>query len=369
MIRRINEKYKNLIPNSRSTKEQRVVEPDAERVVSTQKRRFRLPAILGASLLGLMSMCVTILFVTAVASVAWNVVMLWQLSGLSVTVVVPGSGEDTALAALAETPTMPSVETQVPPTEITSTPQPTKEPTASPTPTPSPTNTAQPTATSTLTPSPTPTSAPTVIPEPETLLKNGGFEVFVSREADGENAVWRNKYPEEIGADWEVDLSTINQPDQIHFMTSSVAAQVGKDLYQGTGLNYAYEGTSSQVIASQYGFDVILRQTILVESNQKYRFSGTLASYYRGENYVPTVDKIFKQIGIDPTGGSDHLSPNIVWSERTSLDQEWVQLTAEAIAENDIITVFIRIENVEGNVGPLELSLVHLDEFSLEVIK
>lgn len=55
-----------------------------------------------------------------------------------------------------------------------------------------------------------------------------------------------------------------------------------------------------------------------------------------------TGGKFYLSIGIDPTGGTDWNSPNVVWSPvSTTLDQ-WVQLTVKAKAAAGTVTVYLR---------------------------
>jgi hypothetical protein len=50
------------------------------------------------------------------------------------------------------------------------------------------------------------------------------------------------------------------------------------------------------------------------------------------------------QIGIDPTGNWSAWDSDVVWSGTTAFYDSWGQLSVEAVAENDIITVFMRSE-------------------------
>ncbi len=51
--------------------------------------------------------------------------------------------------------------------------------------------------------------------------------------------------------------------------------------------------------------------------------------------------KVHMKIGIDPTGGADVFSPNVVWSpEAPALDQ-YVQFRVTAVAQADRVTVFL----------------------------
>jgi LysM repeat protein len=50
------------------------------------------------------------------------------------------------------------------------------------------------------------------------------------------------------------------------------------------------------------------------------------------------------QIGIDPTGNWSAWDSDVVWSGRVAFYDTWGQLSVEAVAQNDIITVFMRSE-------------------------
>jgi len=46
------------------------------------------------------------------------------------------------------------------------------------------------------------------------------------------------------------------------------------------------------------------------------------------------------RIGIDPTGGTNPFSPDIVWSPEQAAFDRWVEFSVEAVAKNDTVTVF-----------------------------
>jgi len=46
------------------------------------------------------------------------------------------------------------------------------------------------------------------------------------------------------------------------------------------------------------------------------------------------------RIGIDPTGGANPFSPDIVWSPEREAFDRWVEFSVEAVAKNDTVTVF-----------------------------
>ena len=109
-----------------------------------------------------------------------------------------------------------------------------------------------------------------------------------------------------------------------------------------------------------------LYQTFNVEPGVSYKFSGLIVSYYKGTDNPATPDKIFKRIGIDPTGGKSYDGTSVIWGEWTDTDHEWINPSLAATAVGDTLTVFIQIENKEENVGSTELNIVHIDKCKFE---
>jgi hypothetical protein len=111
---------------------------------------------------------------------------------------------------------------------------------------------------------------------------------------------------------------------------------------------------------------VVFLQTVAAQPGREYTFKGSIVNFYRGTNPPPVHDKIFKTIGIDPTGGRDYTSSNVIWGERDGRDNEWRYPSIRAKAKGDAVTVFIRLENTEYDVGRTDLNIIHLDDFKLE---
>lgn len=54
------------------------------------------------------------------------------------------------------------------------------------------------------------------------------------------------------------------------------------------------------------------------------------------------------KVGIDPTGGTDPLSPNVVWSGSAAPYDQWAQLSVVAEARGDAVTVFLYMTQAQG---------------------
>lgn len=233
--------------------------------------------------------------------------------------------------------------------------------TPQPQPAPAPPASSEPT---TPTPQPQPGPSPTPESVNPTLL-NDDFEEFQPRLREGKPRFWR-EYPEEYGKYWQVKVISEVEERRTRVMSSPVFGRFAQQYFGGKGLNYAYGGGNSQVIVSQYGYDVVFMQTVAAQPGQIYKFSGLMVSFYKGTDNPATPNKIFKTLGIDPTGGQDYQSSKVVWGKRDDTDHAWINPSVSATAQASMITVFIRIENTEENVGTTELNLVHLDKFKLE---
>lgn len=237
------------------------------------------------------------------------------------------------------------------------TPAPAPQPQPSPQPAPSPAPQPQPSPQ----PSPQPAPAGQIYP----TLMNGSFDEYQPYFRDNENKFWKEpQFPEEYGKYWSLELAR-ERKFRIHLMHSGTYGKFAQKFYGGKGLDYHQHGRYSQVIASQYGYDLIFYQTVTAQPGRDYTFKGMIVSFYKGTSGERADDKIFKTIGIDPTGGRDFRSPTVVWGERDGKDNEWRYPSLRVKAQGNAITVFIRVENTEKDVGRTELNLVHIDRFEL----
>ncbi len=239
-----------------------------------------------------------------------------------------------------------------------------------PTPAPAPTPAPSPQPAPTPTPSPTPTPAPAPAPQPPTSgqvnpkLLNGSFDDYQPYIRDGEHKDW-NEFKEYYGAHWE--LVIIAEPERrARLMDSETFGKFTQKYFRGGGRDYHIHGKHSQVVSSRYAFDLAFMQTVAAEPGRDYTFSGSIVSFYKGTSGERADNKIFKRIGIDPTGGRRWDSPTVVWSERDGKDNEWRYPKVKVKAQAGAITVFIRLENTERDVGVTELNTIHLDNFKLE---
>ncbi|MGC8880110.1 MAG: hypothetical protein ACP5R2_12885 [Anaerolineae bacterium] len=195
------------------------------------------------------------------------------------------------------------------------------------------------------------------------LSFNGDFELFDPYYKNGQAQFWR-EFPERQGRGWTVRV--LSGADRLHFMDSDTFGQFLQSVYGVPYLNYHLEGGKAQAFASQYPFSFVFSQTVTVESGVDYVFGGKMVTFWKGPGGEVDHSKIYKRIGVDPTGGSDPLAERVVWSGWDGRDNEWLSPTLAVTAQADRATLFIQVDNRGDNVGVQYLNTGYLDSFYFE---
>jgi hypothetical protein len=98
-------------------------------------------------------------------------------------------------------------------------------------------------------------------------------------------------------------------------------------------------------------FDAYIYQQATVTPGTIYSLSGWMVSFCGGTfsnpNDCPSGYYISKQLGLDPTGGTDPLASTVVWVEdrRNFTESRWVNLHLGGTAQSNKVTVFARINS------------------------
>lgn len=192
------------------------------------------------------------------------------------------------------------------------------------------------------------------------LLANGSFEQFQSYE--GQN--WRG-FPERYGAGWSVKI--LNGKDDLHLMDSDTYGKFLAAVFGLPYLNYRLEGALSQVASSRHPYNFVLSQTVATQPGLAYAFGGKIVTFWKGPGSDTDHTKMFKRIGIDPTGATAHDGPNVVWTEWDGLDNAWASPAVAVLAGASQATVFIQVDNRGADVGPAHLNPTHIDSFKFEL--
>ncbi len=184
-------------------------------------------------------------------------------------------------------------------------------------------------------------------------LSNAGFECTAgyNAEADGVGGTYF------VPADWKLVVIT-GTP----VISSARAFFAGS--CDGSAHVERLDGIDSIVLRSQdietnpnpgKPFDVAFYQQVAVLSGTAYSLSGWMLSLCGGSavpSDCPDDAYMAKMIGIDPTGGTDPEAASVVWAEnrKNFVDNNnqrigWQNLFVGAVAQNDTITLFARINS------------------------
>src|SRR5262245_9976738 len=154
------------------------------------------------------------------------------------------------------------------------------------------------------------------------LLGSGGtFETFDSY--NGED--WRG-YPERKGQGWTV---TVIEEEGLHFLDSDNFGRFLTQYYGVPYLNYRIEGNFAQGFASRRAYNFVFSETLTLDNGQDYALGGKIVTFWKGSGGERNDAKIFKRIGIDPTGGTSYEGPHVVWTDWVGTDNAW---TSPALA-------------------------------------
>ena len=197
------------------------------------------------------------------------------------------------------------------------------------------------------------------------LLTNGGFNnPFYNTDRE-----WSGQF-EKVASGWNyfyVPANTYRSSDnapKLHWMSS---AQFGSTF---GGLDYHIEGDAAQVLWSSYEFDAgVYQQVSGLTPGDAYKFFIKMTTYWRGPGYPDTNGVMVKKVGIDPYGGTDPTSQNIIWSNPNDNDKSWDGLEVVATAETGTMTVFAKVYAPENNsYNHTDLDMVYFEDSSLSYL-
>jgi hypothetical protein len=181
------------------------------------------------------------------------------------------------------------------------------------------------------------------------VLQNPGFECKVGY-------VTQDGIQNRVPLGWTgVLVSFFDTPPQL----DSIRIRRDPNGCDGTRLLEHLEGEDSLVFVAQdletppdpgKPFDAAVYQQVAVTPGTAYSLSGWMVSLCGGSatpSSCPTDYYMEKLIGIDPTGGTDPLSPSVIWvgDRRNFTETRWLNLRLAATAQADWLTVFGRIRS------------------------
>ena len=134
--------------------------------------------------------------------------------------------------------------------------------------------------------------------------------------------------------------------------------------HMGTGWVDRMEGETAQFVWSTQPYTAGIRQQVGgLTPGVAYGFHAALLTIFQTSANDPPVDgTMIKQVGMDPTGGTDPQAPTVVWSDADDHDQgPWaLELRTSVFAEAPAVTVFIRVDSLypSGDLPYLNLSFL-----------
>jgi hypothetical protein len=190
------------------------------------------------------------------------------------------------------------------------------------------------------------------------LMTNSGFN-YPYQDIPGRT--W-NGQPEKIANGWQpfyLADGTYRPGDnasKLHWLSAAqFAAAFG-------GVDYRLEGDQAQNMWSSYEMNAGVYQQVPVTPGQDYGFDVAMVTYWRGPGFADSDGKMVKQLGIDPFGGSDPTSSNIIWSETNDNDKAWVYMDMAATAQATTMTVFAKVQAPDNeSVNHTDLNMVYFD--------
>lgn len=120
-----------------------------------------------------------------------------------------------------------------------------------------------------------------------------------------------------------------------------------------------HSGVNSQYYYTNYSIHEagVYQRVAGLQSGQPVQFSAYMYAYSNQDN--PFALKV----GIDPTGGTDPYSANVVWGPSYSALNSWLLFTAQTVAQGPAITVF----TYSKPNWPYQTQAVYVDDASLVV--
>jgi len=151
-----------------------------------------------------------------------------------------------------------------------------------------------------------------------------------------------------------------------HFVLSGNVTFANTIEYFWPGAEHT-EGETSQLIISKTAFAAGLYQQISgVTIGEPYAAKAAMLTLFES-SAPPTNDGIMqKLVGIDPYGGTNPNSPQIVWSPADDHDEApWVDVRAAAVAKSSTITLFVRVNCLQPVSHPSLDNQVFIDAVML----
>jgi hypothetical protein len=197
------------------------------------------------------------------------------------------------------------------------------------------------------------------------LLRNSGLEPRFIKFGEWQVIIPGSPvvtFTEEVAHDWEKFIILPNKAEDLgdlHFFRASAPKL---PVFEHR------DGDDAQLFWSKKVFDAGLYQQVSgVTPGEYYGFQAGILHLYSDTKTDGSRDgKMFRSVGIDPTGGTDPTSPNVIWGLEEGLNADWFYPGVGAQAISSTITVFVRDRSTKAALTSEENS-VWVDDTFMDV--
>ena len=164
------------------------------------------------------------------------------------------------------------------------------------------------------------------------FLANPGLETF--NDPYGSYNDGSNDYELRVARNWEAFTKGGTTPPK--YMTNDEWANMTG------GAAEKVEGNHSQMYWETEAFAAGIYQQVSVTPGTDYAAQAKILTIWE-TSASRTDDKMLKQVGIDPNGGTDPDSSDIVWGPARGKDVQWESVKTSATAISSTITLFVLV--------------------------
>lgn len=200
---------------------------------------------------------------------------------------------------------------------------------------------------------------------------NGPFHTFLGTGTN--KSCGGTTYVTEVANGW--DGFEIIATDRLRFFSASRWGQLAACLYGGSPFTESLDG-EAQAWVSARAFDTGIFQTVSgLTPGETYGFSAGIApAFYTTNRTDPATGKMFRSVGVDPTGGTDPTAPSVLWSPEephaifnNGQKYSWFFPSVGFTAQSSSATVFIRVRSIEDVTDGISINQVWVDKAFLDV--
>ncbi len=178
----------------------------------------------------------------------------------------------------------------------------------------------------------------------DNLLENGDFEGAFSYRHDPYTGVWAGEL--EVADGWELWYNNDQSCPDYDPNCNPLSYNRRPEYKPEQGTARVRSGAKAHKFFTTYGtHEAGLYQIVEVEPGSWVRFSAWVWAW-SSQKDIPAHSfqdgSYASSLGIDPTGGSDWTSDDIIWAEPVVKHDQWVHLTLDAYTASGKLSVWIR---------------------------